>query len=282
MFVYAHVNSNTHNVQFSHIASTDNNYDISVYSIFWIALLNTASLMLSVTWLAFFQFFFLFNRKCQAFLIASFLFFWALRYYFFCRCWKIKFYSTSRQTNLHPAMCREAAEMLGQRLGETLRNSWLPVGHKVCTQRRGRRKMVGVNLQLSCPSPERQLWCCSPCLQGNCSGPCVGLCFLRHFPPLPFYFLSLRVITWGCKLLLLRKNRRPAPSIGFSGCCFQESAIQGNRAACFWRLSKTLKWDVFCIYLKFRDVFCVCKWVGICICVCMRVHVYVHVPTHIL
>ncbi|KAM7057315.1 uncharacterized protein M8220_003465 isoform 1-T5 [Acridotheres tristis] len=39
----------------------------------------------------------------------------ALLYYFGCRCWKMKFCSTSRQVNLHPAMCREAAEMLGQR-----------------------------------------------------------------------------------------------------------------------------------------------------------------------
>lgn len=36
IFVYAHVISNTYNVQFSHIASADNNYDISVYSVFWI------------------------------------------------------------------------------------------------------------------------------------------------------------------------------------------------------------------------------------------------------
>lgn len=144
--------------------------------------------------------------------------------------------------------------------------------------KRGRRKMVGVNLQLSCPCPERQVWCGSPRLQGNCSGPCVGLCSRRHFPPPPFSFLSLRVITYGCKRLLLGKRRRPAPSIGFPGCCVHEPAFQGIRAACFWRLSKTLKWDVFCISFKFRDVL----YVWICICVCMRVHVCVHMPTHVL
>lgn len=201
MFVYAHVNSNTHNVQFSHIASTDNNYDISVYSIFWIALLNTASLMLSVTWLAFFQFFFLFNRKCQAFLIASFLFFWALRYHFFCRCWKIKFYSTSRQKKSPSCNVQRSCWNAGTETGGNTKEFLTPCRAQGVHTKKRKKENGRCEPAALLPKPWEAALVLLPLFAGQLLWPLRRALLLKAFSSSTFLFLSelsLKVVNSSC------------------------------------------------------------------------------------
>lgn len=110
-------------------------------------------------------------------------------------CWKVKFRSISKQANLHPAMCWGAGTPHRLQKGENTEGFLAPCGAQVWTwRRRKEEKTVDVDLQPSCPCPQRRvLLLAPPVCRVSRSGPWD--CSLRHFHPLPLSLLSLRVVT---------------------------------------------------------------------------------------
>lgn len=166
-------------------------------------------------------------------------------------------------------------------LGEILRNSWLPIGHKVWTQE-GRRKTVGVDRQLL-PMPWEAGLVLLPLFAGQLLWPLRRALLPKTSSSSTFispfsqgHHLRLKTPLAREKKAACSLYRLPWLLLSWTSHPGDQSCTQALKTV------KMLKWDVFCISFKFRGGFCVCTCMWICICVCMHVHVCINTPTHVL